>query len=60
MRSVQPSSLTTEELIKHADLMLIRGGLPEDWQKEILARLERLIFEGDHTLKHDPRQLSLF
>jgi hypothetical protein len=40
--------------------MLVRGGLPEDWQKEILARLERLIFEGDHTLKHDPRQLSLF
>ena len=60
MQSVQPTSLTTEELITHADLMLLRGGLPADWQKEILARLERIIFEGEHTIKSDPRQLSLF
>jgi hypothetical protein len=59
MRSVQPTSLTTEELIKHADLMLLRGELPEEWQKEILSRLEKLIYGGS-TVAHDPRQLSLF
>lgn len=59
MRTVQPASLTTDELVKHADLMLLRGALPADWQREILHRLEKLIHGGD-TLAHDPRQLSLF
>ena len=60
MRTVQPTSLTTEELIKHADLMLLRGELPADWQKEILARLEKLLYTDGNTTAHDPRQLSLF
>ena len=59
MRTVQPSSLTTDELVRHADMMLLRGELPADWQREILLRLEKLIYGGD-TLAHDPRQLSLF
>ena len=61
MRTVQPSSLTTEELVKHADLMLLRGALPADWQKEILHRLEQIIDGvGTNPTKHDPRQLNLF
>ncbi len=59
MRSVQPRSLTTDELVKHADMMLMRGGLPEEWQREILIRLESLI-DGTAIKAHDPRQLNLF
>lgn len=59
MRNVQPASLTTNELIAQADMMLLRGELPTDWQREILLRLEKLIHGGD-TLAHDPNQLSLF
>ncbi len=59
MRSVQPSSLTTEELINYGDAMLLNGGLPEEWQREILHRLEKMIYGGD-TLARDPRQLNLF
>lgn len=59
MRNVQPASLTTEELVKEADLMMLDGSLPLAWQEEILARLEKLIHGGD-TLAHDPRQLTLF
>lgn len=59
MRAIQPSRLTTEELIRHADQMLLSGALPDEWQKEILTRLEKMIYGGD-TLKFDQRQLSLF
>jgi hypothetical protein len=59
MRSVQPASLTTEELVHQADIMLLRGELPTDWQREILLRLEKIVYGGD-TLAHDPNQLSLF
>lgn len=60
MRTIQPASLTTEELVRHADLTMRNGGeLPLEWQDELLKRLEKMIYEGD-TLAHDPRQLSLF
>jgi hypothetical protein len=39
--------------------MLLRGELPTDWQREILLRLEKIVYGGD-TLAHDPNQLSLF
>jgi hypothetical protein len=60
MRTVQPRSLTTEELIKHADLLLTQGVLPEEWQKEILHRLEKLLYSDGNTIAQDPNQLSLF
>ena len=59
MRAIQPSRLTTEELIRHADQQLLSGALPDDWQKEILNRLEKMLYSGD-PLTTDPRQLSLF
>lgn len=40
-------------------MMLMRGGLPEEWQREILIRLESLI-DGTAIKAHDPRQLNLF
>jgi hypothetical protein len=60
MRSVSPASLTTEELIQYADLELRKGHmLPAEWQRELLYRLEKMIYGGD-KLTSDPRQLSLF
>jgi Ni,Fe-hydrogenase III small subunit len=44
MHGVQPTSLTTEELIRYADLLLIEGNLTHEWQEEILKRLEQLVY----------------
>lgn len=60
MRTIQPASLTTEELVKHADLLLTQGELPEEWQKEILHRLEKMLYSDGNTIEQDPRQLPLF
>ncbi len=60
MRTVQPTSLTTEELLKHADMMLLRGALPMEWQREILRRFERMLDTDGNTTASDPRQLNLF
>jgi hypothetical protein len=49
MHGVQPTSLTTEELIKYADLMLVKGTLPIDWQEEVLKRLEQLVYPADNS-----------
>lgn len=64
MRTVQPSSLTTEELVKYAELQLQRPDprtLTMEWQRELVRRLDNLISgTGTNTAKHDPRQLNLF
>lgn len=44
MYGIQPTSLTNEELIRHADMMLMHGALPDEWQEEILKRLEQLVY----------------
>lgn len=60
MRTIQPASLTTEELVKHADLLMMQGELPEEWQKEILHRLEKMLYSDGNTIAQDPDQPSLF
>lgn len=44
MHSVQPASLTTEELIRYADLLILEGNLTAEWQEELLKRLEQLVY----------------
>jgi Ni,Fe-hydrogenase III small subunit len=49
MCGIQPTSLTNEELIRHADLLLMQGMLPNDWQEEILKRLEQLVYPSTNA-----------
>lgn len=61
MSFVQSGSLTTKELIQHADLALLQGkSLPIEWQKELVRRLDREVNEHGYTPYRDPRQLPLF
>lgn len=61
MSFVQSGSLTTKELVQHADLALLQGkSLPIEWQKELVRRLDRELNEPGYTPTKDPRQLSLF
>ncbi len=60
MQSVQPTSLTTKELVQYADALLIKGQeLPVSWQRELVERLGNQYKYHDLKLE-DPRQMSLF
>lgn len=61
MHTVQPASLTTKELLQHADFALLQGtSLPVDWQKELVYRLDCAVSDTGHTPSFNPQQLSLF
>jgi hypothetical protein len=58
MSTIQPSSLTNDELLRHAEDMLITTGLdksplglPPKWQVEIIVRLRRLLDLNDVMYK---------
>jgi hypothetical protein len=40
MSSIQPSSLTDEELVRYAYNMTLTGTLPTSWVMELIKRLE--------------------
>lgn len=60
MRNVQPTSLTTKELLNYAETTFAKGQqLPLSWQRELVERLSNQY--KYHGLKlEDPRQMSLF
>lgn len=62
MHSIQPQSLTTSELLRHAHNQLgASTGLPLAWQMELVRRLEQSADENDaRGAVVDPQQLSLF
>jgi hypothetical protein len=47
MSSLQPSSLTHEELLRYAYLELNEHGLPKPWAEALIAALEERLCKGD-------------
>jgi len=64
MYSVQPQSLTDDELLRQARIMVtssLGNGLSIPWQMEILRRLEiKRDADAQKKAPTDPRQLTLF
>jgi hypothetical protein len=44
MSSIQPSNLTTAELVRYAYLHLATEPLPMAWQHELVKRLEDILY----------------
>ena len=60
MSRIQPRTLSTQELIRFcADFIQDEGGLPKEWQLELLRRITMLAPENEHPAQ-DPRQRDLF
>lgn len=45
--TIQPSSLTNEELLRLANHYLALGSLPKNWQLELTSRFTELLFKLD-------------
>lgn len=45
MQGIQPSSLTAEELWRHAYIQLDARGLPKDWCDALLKKMAELLDE---------------
>lgn len=60
MRNIQPTSLTTKELVRYAEATLDSGKLLGlAWQRELVERLGNQYKYHDLKLEN-PRQLTLF
>ena len=60
MSSVQPRTLSDEELISYCATMIDSHGLPVEYQVEMLRRLTKYTPYYEHVLALNPDQLELF